>query len=81
MILSRCLRKGQQEKVTQGLRITPSDKEESEDSSLTDSCEGALSETSDKDLIERISLDSSCHSCLSQSSSGTGPKPLGKDQH
>ncbi|KAM9013767.1 leucine-rich repeat-containing protein 56 isoform 1-T1 [Ara ararauna] len=67
----RCLHRGQQEKVTQTLRITLSDEEEGEDSSLTDSCEGALSETRDKDLIERISLDSSCHSCLSQSSSGS----------
>ncbi|XP_012984561.1 leucine-rich repeat-containing protein 56 [Melopsittacus undulatus] len=67
----RCLHRGQQEKVTQALKVTLSDKEEGEDSSLTDSYEGALSETSDTDLIERISLDSSCHSCLSQSSSGS----------
>ncbi|XP_061236397.1 LOW QUALITY PROTEIN: leucine-rich repeat-containing protein 56 [Neopsephotus bourkii] len=64
----RCLHRGQQEKVTQALRITLSDEEEGEDFSLTDSYEG---ETSDKDLIERISLDSPCHSCLSQSSSGS----------
>ncbi|KFQ45590.1 hypothetical protein N333_08652, partial [Nestor notabilis] len=64
----RRLQRGQQEKVTQPLKITLSDEEEGEDCSLADSCEGALSETSDKDLIGRISLDSSCHSCLSQSS-------------
>uniref|UniRef100_A0A672TKK5 Leucine rich repeat containing 56 n=2 Tax=Strigops habroptila TaxID=2489341 RepID=A0A672TKK5_STRHB len=67
----RCLQRGQQEKVTQPLKITLSDEEEGEDCSLTDSWEGALSETSDKDLIERISLDSSGLSCLSQSSSGS----------
>ncbi|XP_061319175.1 leucine-rich repeat-containing protein 56 isoform X3 [Pezoporus flaviventris] len=67
----RCLHRGQQEKVTQALRVTLSDEEGGEDSSLTDSYEGALRETSDKDLIERISLDSPCHSCLSQSSSGS----------
>ncbi|XP_062475138.1 leucine-rich repeat-containing protein 56 isoform X1 [Pezoporus occidentalis] len=67
----RCLHRGQQEKVTQALRITLSDEEGGEHSSLTDSYEGALSKTSDKDLIERISLDSPCHSCLSQSSSGS----------
>lgn len=81
MILSRYLHRGQQEKVTQAQRITLSDEEEGEDSSLTNSCERELNETCDKDLIERISLDSSGHSCLSQFSSGTGPKPLGKDQH
>ncbi|XP_010022930.1 PREDICTED: leucine-rich repeat-containing protein 56, partial [Nestor notabilis] len=67
----RRLQRGQQEKVTQPLKITLSDEEEGEDCSLADSCEGALSETSDKDLIGRISLDSSCHSCLSQSSAGS----------
>ncbi|XP_065542896.1 leucine-rich repeat-containing protein 56 isoform X2 [Lathamus discolor] len=72
----RCLHRGQQE-VTEALRITLSDEEEGEDSSLTDSCEDTLSETSDKDLIETISLDSSCNSCLSQSSSGSSQAQKG----
>lgn len=77
-MLSRCLQTGQQEKAIQALKVTLSGEEEGEDCSLTDSCEDELRKTCDEDLIERISLDFSCHSCLSQSSSGTGPKPLGK---
>lgn len=76
-MLPSCLRTDQQEKATQALKVTLSDEKEGEDCSLTDSCED-LRETSDEDFIERISVDSSCHSCLSESSSGTGPKPLGK---
>lgn len=78
-MLSRCLQTGQREKAAQALKVTLSNEKEGEDCSLTDNFEDELKETCDEDLIERISLDSSCHSFLSQSSSGTGPKPLGKD--
>ncbi|KFV98155.1 hypothetical protein N326_13172, partial [Eurypyga helias] len=65
----RCLLPGQQEEDAQALKETLGDEEESEDSSLTDRCEGELRKTCGEDLTERISLDSSCHSCVSQSSS------------
>ncbi|XP_010155031.1 PREDICTED: leucine-rich repeat-containing protein 56 [Eurypyga helias] len=67
----RCLLPGQQEEDAQALKETLGDEEESEDSSLTDRCEGELRKTCGEDLTERISLDSSCHSCVSQSSSGS----------
>lgn len=70
-MLPRCLQTGQQEQTSQALKLN-----EDKDWSLTDSSENELRGACDEDLIERISFDASSHS-----SSGTGPKPLGKGWH
>jgi len=77
-LLSRCLHAAQQERVIPAAKVATDDEEEDEGCSLANGGESKLRDTSDEDLTEGISPDSSFHSCFSHTSSGTGPRPLGK---